>query len=445
LKETAILLLAFKPQSNLSNDVPDHLMTVTQSSQLHINKSEETAEMELWDILQTNEEVKSVKRTGKRTQAASFKYIRTFAMNMNANKLEFLVDSCIGAVICGNALFTGMSMDAESDSSGWYLTAQVIFTDIFWAEMILKVYIHGCRQHYCGNDRLSNIFDATVIFVDTVQLVLLTTSSFNPVILRVVRLARLARVLRLLRSEVFKDLLSMILCMIGGLSTLLWAVAFFVIFIFIVAVISRDLVGRGQDNGEDNAETKMVLFYFSSVPRSMFTLFRCSFGDCSTKSGTPIFEHVTEMHGAVWSLAYSAFLFFVVIELFNVISAVFVSSTLTCVAMLASSMQQAKLDNRECWSENVMTLLKSLLMVEQSDMEGLRELVEGVCTEAMLCKLRRKLPHMSFPRHVIDWVVFNDEEALHALTKLDIDPADHKYLSDILDPANTGLSHWWMV
>jgi len=379
-------------------------------------------------------------RIGER--AASFRYIRGVATIKDQRKVEFVVDSLIGGVIVANSLFLGFSMDADSSSTGGYLIAELIFTSIFLAEIVLKVYLNGFSQQYCGNERLSNIFDATVISADAIHLFLITvfvgyyssTSIFNASIFRVVRLLRLARILRILRSQVFKDLLSMVQGMLGGLSTLFWAVAFFVIFIYIVALFFRDTLGRDEDSGEDDENAKMVKLYFSSVPTSMFTIFRCSFGECSTRLGTPLFEHVTATHGGLWSLICSVFLFIVVIGLFNVISAIFVESTMSSAAVIAYKTKQERLDNQGRWAENVVTLLRSLLEVAQSDMEGLEELAQGVYTDEMLSEIIQ----LTFPRHVIDQVVQKDEHALQALTNLDIDPSDHKYLSDILDPANTG-------
>merc|ERR1712129_202871 len=43
-----------------------------------------------------------------------------------------------------------------------------------------------------------------------------------------------------------------------------------------------------------------------------------------------------------------------------------------------------------------------------------------------------------FARDQFNTVVTQNEQARHALIELDIDPEDHKYLSDILDPDNSG-------
>mmetsp|Transcript_55299 Transcript_55299/g.109858 ORF Transcript_55299/g.109858 Transcript_55299/m.109858 type:complete len:653 (+) Transcript_55299:123-2081(+) len=425
----------------------EELVKVSRSSAGRVSVHDEMEQTELQEILSANRQVKSMRRIksaqvvarlGERL--ASFKYIKMFAKKKDKKTLDLLVDSFVGVVILANSIFLGLSMDAKSASRGGYLLAEIIFTVIFCIEIILKIRIHGFYEQYCGKEWLSNIFDATVICADTVHVFLSVafagsySSTFNPSIFRIVRLVRLARILRILRFAVFKDLLSMIHGMLGGLWTLLWAVAFFVIFIYVVALIFRDTLGHGQDNGEDNQDAKLVQLYFSSVPMAMYTLFRCSFGECNTRIGTPLFEHVATTHGRMWTLVYCVFLFIVVIGLFNVISAIFVESTMSSNALHASKVKQERLDNKDLWAESVVTLVRSFLLVAEPDMEGLDGLAEGRYTERMLSELVR----ITFPRQVIDEVVHHDEQALNALTKLDIDPSDHKYLSDILDPGNTG-------
>jgi len=50
--------------------------------------------------------------------------------------------------------------------------------------------------------------------------------------------------------------------------------------------------------------------------------------------------------------------------------------------------------------------------------------------DAILC--------MDVPRTVLDHVIANDKTVMQALFNLDIDQQDHKHLSDILDPDNSG-------
>merc|ERR1719487_2407787 len=83
--------------------------------------------------------------------------------------------------------------------------------------------------------------------------------------------------------------------------------------IYIFALIFREALGR--------VEEPVVTEMFDSVPRSIFTVFRCSFGDCSGPGGVPIFEHVQIHYGWVWSLTYCGFEYLITIGLFNVMCA----------------------------------------------------------------------------------------------------------------------------
>merc|ERR1712129_409230 len=255
---------------------------------------------------------------------------------------------------------------------------------------------------------------------------------------RIVRLLRLARILRLLRSCVFQDLLSMIQGMCGGLATLGWSVVLFVLFIYVVSLILRlvldpDNYGASEDDTfsetPENPQT-----YFCNVPRSMYTMFRCSFGDCTTTSGTPLFEHISKEHGEHWNLVYSLFNFIVVLGLFNVISAIFVESTLAAAAKLEAAKHQQRLTDENRWAVNFVMLLRALLARTHGQTEQIDHLTKGRCSSQLVDDILKA----EFPREDFDTVLKQDQSATHALTELDIDQEDHKYLSDILDPDNSG-------
>merc|ERR1712216_1095477 len=103
--------------------------------------------------------------------------------------------------------------------------------------------------------------------------------------------------------------------MLGGLQTLGWAIVLFVMTVYVIALVFRETLGREE-------VYEFIFPYFNSVPRSMFTVFRCSFGDCSTGGGTPLFEHVTDQRGWLAALGYCLFIFVVPVGLFNVIAAI---------------------------------------------------------------------------------------------------------------------------
>lgn len=251
---------------------------------------------------------------------------------------------------------------------------------------------------------------------------------------RLVRLIRLVRLLRLLRLPVFHDLIAMITGLIGGFSTLIWAIALFALIIYVVSLMFREFFGR--------THSVYIYRYFSSVPRSMFTVFRCAFGDCSAKEGVPIFEWIHDQYGVFFSLLYCCFVFVIGIGLFNVISAIFVESTMAAAQNLEVQKKQDRIADMNLWASRVTTLLLcfmeySGMAVEaeqfDADHDGKLDADEIIgYREAMKCMIDCEIGPETFAK----WV--NDERVSKALKELDINPDDNAYLFDIFDADNCG-------
>merc|ERR1719265_1205339 len=166
---------------------------------------------------------------------------------------------------------------------------------------------------------------------------------------RVVRLVRLVRLLRVLQMPIFQDLIAMIQGLIGGLSTLAWAVVLFGMIMYVWSLLFREFFGR--------QEKENISRYFSSVPRAMYTTFRCAFGDCSSNGGVPIFEHVQDEYGWFFSGVYCIFVFMVAVGLFNVISAIFVEALMAVSMAQQSAKLHSRLADENLWEENACRLI----------------------------------------------------------------------------------------
>eukprot|EP00928_Gymnodinium_smaydae_P038992 TRINITY_DN26748_c0_g2_i2.p1 TRINITY_DN26748_c0_g2~~TRINITY_DN26748_c0_g2_i2.p1 ORF type:complete len:674 (+),score=91.68 TRINITY_DN26748_c0_g2_i2:93-2024(+) len=343
------------------------------------------------------------------------------------HEIEIVVDVLMGVVILVNAIFIGVALDHNTGEVGW-LVCNVAFSLLFLCELAFKICAKGVARHFCGQEWLSNCFDAVLIVVDAAQVSLdlfapetakmldeegVPTAS----LFRVVRLVRLARVLRLFRSDGFRDLQSMIMGMMGGLMTLGWALLFFMVILYVAALMCKEALGK--------REAPNVFEYFNSVPRAMLTVFRCSFGDCVSSGGMPILEHVYESYGGYVSFVYCAFTFFVTVGLFNVISAIFVDSTVRATERVETDKFRKRLCDEQLWSSSVYTLLSRSFVAANIELTSNLEDEEGL------------LLTTEFDREIVDKLV-EDSEAIVALHDLDIDPDDHRRLSDILDPDHSG-------
>eukprot|EP00929_Paragymnodinium_shiwhaense_P099466 TRINITY_DN6111_c0_g3_i1.p1 TRINITY_DN6111_c0_g3~~TRINITY_DN6111_c0_g3_i1.p1 ORF type:complete len:523 (-),score=118.79 TRINITY_DN6111_c0_g3_i1:67-1635(-) len=346
---------------------------------------------------------------------------------MSRQQVEMTLDTLIGMVIVLNAVFIGFSLDAGAEFKSTVLTMDIFFSATFILELVLKLYMNGVAGQFCGQERAMNLFDATLILIDLLQLGLQVafpsaTSDLNDLpsasLFRVVRLARLVRILRLLRHPVLQTLLMMMHGMIGGLPTLGWALVLFVMAVYIVALLCREFLGREP---HDN-----VYEYFNDVPRAMVTTFRCSFGECSSIDGTPIFEHVNANYGLGFSVLYCLFAFSMSIGMFNVISSIFVQSTMAAATGIKSKQKKARLQDESLWASRVTAIVRKLLAMTSGD-EVLGKLSDSIDAVYALDVNCTDLDEIG-----------GDPLVRALLEELDVDPEDHDCLSDILDVEQEG-------
>merc|ERR1719507_117524 len=163
------------------------------------NVEDKAAERELSERLNSKVKRISGRHSEKvTTQVRSNRYTHEFAKTiakLSPDSMEIIFDSWIGFIIFVNAIFVGISMDAESTDSGGYLVIEIIFGVIFWFEMILKLRVHGWRRRYCCGIKeepednivinpnhprsrvscgecFSNCFDLSLVVIDTAQLII---------------------------------------------------------------------------------------------------------------------------------------------------------------------------------------------------------------------------------------------------------------------------------
>eukprot|EP00929_Paragymnodinium_shiwhaense_P096782 TRINITY_DN58470_c0_g5_i2.p1 TRINITY_DN58470_c0_g5~~TRINITY_DN58470_c0_g5_i2.p1 ORF type:complete len:657 (+),score=110.97 TRINITY_DN58470_c0_g5_i2:112-2082(+) len=347
--------------------------------------------------------------------------------SMSLQQIDLAVDSCIGFIIGLNAIFIGISMDAGPEHSQTVLCIDIVFSALFLMELTLKLIVNGFKEQFCGKSRLMNIFDVFVVAIDLVQLAMLLASGTDTEdepsmpsvsIFRVVRLIRLVRILRLLRSPALQTLLMMMHGIIGGLPTLCWALLLFVSTVYVVALMSREFLGRNQYS--------YIYRYFDGVPRAMVTTFRCAFGECSTIEGFPIFEHVEKRYGIGFSVVYCLFGFVMSIGMFNVISAIFVQSTMSAASAIKHKQKKERLQDDELWSSRIAIIVRkiSTILLGIDESEKLSDHVSTIYQLDVSCEAMDDIGA--------------DPEIRAALEDLDVDPEDHEILSDILDVDQNG-------
>eukprot|EP00929_Paragymnodinium_shiwhaense_P005549 TRINITY_DN10770_c0_g2_i5.p1 TRINITY_DN10770_c0_g2~~TRINITY_DN10770_c0_g2_i5.p1 ORF type:complete len:808 (+),score=151.15 TRINITY_DN10770_c0_g2_i5:82-2424(+) len=351
------------------------------------------------------------------------------ARHVTLHEIGVLCESFVAGLILLNSLLIGVSMDAHPTHYEFFFAVDAFFSTVFILELLAKMSYLGPIQLFTGDHRYMNTFDALLILSDIIQLAIETRFRDEPKkiadlpplsLFRIVRLVRLARIVRLLQHPVLETFLMMLHGILGGLPTLGCALLVFIFFVYFVALLFREFLGR-------DPQAEHIFEYFSDVPRSMVTTFRCSFGECTTISGAPIFEHVDVKYGVGFSLLYCLFAFAMSIGMFNVISAIFVQSTMAAATALQNKNKKERLQNESLWASRVTVLVKAVLEAcypWRDDITDLSKEVDDIYELKVETNILERLGNCPI--------------VIEALEDLDVDPEDHTHLADILDVEQSG-------
>jgi len=244
-----------------------------------------------------------------------------------------------------------------------------------------------------------------------------------------------------------------------------WSVVFFLCFIYVVSLVFRVVFGPDPTvEAAHDLKPGDMKWYFESVPISMLTTFRCSFGDCTTLVGTPIFgSKFGPGNGAVLNLAMSCLIFFTTVGLLNVISALFLERIMTNAQKASIRAQRERLHDKTLFKKNSQRFLRILQML-QLDPSKLKDPTEHESEltskdrfpwpvqhlmhlmgkseqrhekKKLSWEEKQELKNQTFSREVVDNAIETDE-VQHILNQLDIEPVDCLTLSDTLDEDNNG-------
>jgi hypothetical protein len=335
---------------------------------------------------------------------------------------EQVLDCMISLTILLHAVFIGFSMDMDEGERIW-LMLDIGFFVMFTFELGVKLLMHGCIGHFARDSRGFHIFDASLVLFDAMQIAMILGVFDVEQILnlqpsakltRTLRLVDLARLLRLVGSaDVFKDLRMIMRTAMGGSTTFLWAVVLLVGMMYVVSLLFRETIGR-QHYGN-------AYEYFDSVPRSILTTFRCGFGDCETKVGTPILENIYDDYGFVHVFFYVVFVFTFSICSLNMINAIFTERTIAATQEILAAGKQETLRSADLWASGVETLAVRLM-----------DLAPNHMLPSNSCACFDEISCLELDGSLIGKLV-RDPEAAKALEDLGVDP-EAVYVSNMLDP-----------
>jgi len=232
-------------------------------------------------------------------------------------------------LVLSNSLMIGCTVDLDvgrafkgESSLPWETLCDVCFSVAFCVELILRILAE--RMHFFkGPGRRWNLFDLLVVLTGLVDI--LDVINFSLTYLRILRILRIVRVLRVIRIfRFFRELRMMALSIISCLTSLIWAFSLLLLVLFIFCMVllegARDYL-RGDTI--DAGVYDDLRMYYAGVFETLYTLLMSVSGGISWGEVAAPFISIH----AIYGVAFTFFIIFVMFGLLNVLVGVFVQNT----------------------------------------------------------------------------------------------------------------------
>lgn len=250
----------------------------------------------------------------------------------------------IMALIFINLILLGVELDVsvslgQDDIPRWFEIVNFVIVSIFMLELVLKLYVRGCRAFFAGDDGGWNSFDLIIVVVSLLESVL--SSQLELSHLRVMRFARLVKTLRGVRVmrllHYISALRTLAHSILNTMRSLFWTLVLLLLtfycfsLIFTQAVLDHCRIETVTQTGNPNAAPEcgsQVDKYWSNVSQSMLTLFMSITGGLSWIDAL---EALT--NSSVFALSF--FVIYIVISVFavlNVVTGVFCNTAIESAA-----------------------------------------------------------------------------------------------------------------
>eukprot|EP00929_Paragymnodinium_shiwhaense_P086474 TRINITY_DN46991_c0_g1_i1.p1 TRINITY_DN46991_c0_g1~~TRINITY_DN46991_c0_g1_i1.p1 ORF type:complete len:801 (+),score=182.89 TRINITY_DN46991_c0_g1_i1:65-2467(+) len=246
-------------------------------------------------------------------------------------------------LIVANAVSLGVQTDHQArykwrDPPSDFRRAETFFCIFFTGELLIKLAAYRCS--FFINDMYRwNIFDCIVVGMQLSEefMALLAPAGdgseggggTNLSAMRMLRILRLVRIIRLVRvMRLVGELRSIIVSIFSSMQSLIWTLVLLLLIMYIVAVYLTQLVSDYLVDAQRNEVQEELEKYFGTLGQSIVSLYQAITGGVDwSQLLFPLQTHVSNMSWVV----ICGYIGFVIFTLMNVVTGVFVESSLRSV------------------------------------------------------------------------------------------------------------------
>merc|ERR1740121_2957908 len=346
-----------------------------------------------------------------------------------------------------NLVTMGVSLDVSPSSNFWVIL-EVVYASIFVFEIVFKICKKGVKDYAYGEERKWNLLDLGITGMSVTEVFISVVVSFQPkeegdsdgvritAILRVLRATRVIRLVKLLRFKMMRELASMLVGIVIGIPALIWVFFLFLLVVFVMGTSFRVVLGpnEGQDLIGDcglpddfihdplfpRPECKIHYMYgeefFGTVKKAMFTTFRLMIGDFTTYNGKNLAVALSRGYGDMFHITYGIGMIAVMFGLFNVITAIFVDSTVSGLKHTDLKKNHSRANERTFVKSKLKALLEQIVLLrcqqaeDQDELGGLGAVREEEDTKRKFSFLKKGRKTWRVGAHSFEGLQMDEEE-----------------------------------
>lgn len=244
-------------------------------------------------------------------------------------------DYAIGFLVFLNILAIGAEADYMArkllDNVPLEMRAvECAFCASFVVEIALRVFDQR-SQYFCAAGGAWNVFDFSVVSLHVAEValdfagILRNSLQINPTFMRVVRALRMVRVVRSIRiMRLVGELRTLAASLKWSLSSLVWTVALLLMIIISVGICLTQVVTDYRVRHQEK-EAHGLVAYYGSLGSTVLSLYQAITGGIDwNEAVTPLADSISPL----WSVFFSLYIAFVVFAVLNIVTGVFVQSSL---------------------------------------------------------------------------------------------------------------------
>lgn len=289
--------------------------------------------------------------------------------------LEFLhssnFDHICAVLLTSNAVFIGIQVEYKArevtNEMTWpYITVDTFYNIWFVVELIARCYASGLVHFFLDpEERNWNMFDCFVVFMGVVEMfldifasgaksgILSNLSAMRTI--RVARIVRVARVIRLLRF--FRSLRMLLAAIFSTLKSCVWTAMLLCTILYMFGITFTQGVVEYKLGLEDDAVvTEELQYYFGSLPRSIFTLYKAILGGIDWEVASQALSDVHWFYVVLFIMMVT----FVYLAVMNVVSGLFLQSALDHAAADKEDIIQMQIKESQAHTERFLSLFSEL-------------------------------------------------------------------------------------